>query len=400
MHLRHGIKPREWQETATRLWVQAGNRGIVAVVTGGGKTVFAEICISLLLEQRPDATIIVVVPTTALMDQWAAEMAYAFDVDIASVACWGGGEQHPAALAKLNVMVVNTASKVVPLLPASTPLFIIVDECHRAATATFQKSIPAKTVAALGLSATPERDYDDGLEQILVPRLGPIIFRYTYTEALQDGVITHFDLTNIRLAMTDDEQHEFNRLSRAIAIARRADAKQEHMASLLRRRAAIYVNAQSRVPWAIKLALEHRNDRVIIFHERLASLQIIIEALEKRQIPALKYDSSLGGPLRRNNLWLFRKGIARCLATCRALDEGANIPEANVAVVASASSSSRQRIQRLGRVLRPAEGKTKALIYTFYTTDLEHQRLEKEAESLNSIASTRWAVGSRRASTN
>jgi superfamily II DNA or RNA helicase len=397
MRLRDDIQPREWQRNALTEWVAAGQRGIVAVVTGGGKTVFAHMCMDRVLSENENAVILVVVPTTALMDQWAADLAYAFEINLSAVACWGGGEKPRTSLATINVMVVNTASKIIPTINETRPILIIADECHRIATASFQHAVPAKTNWSLGLSATPERDHDQGFEDILVPKLGPIVFRYTYTEAQRDGVITPLDLVNIRLSMTEDEQHEFTKLSKRIAIARQKQDPEETIESLLRRRAAIYINAESRVPWALKLSMEHPSDRIIIFHERLEPLKVIIKALEARGIAALAYDSSLAGPLRRSNLWMFRKGIVRCLATCRALDEGANIPEANVAIIASASSSSRQRIQRLGRVLRPAKGKTKALVYTFYTTDIEARRLEDEAASMNSVATVRWAIGSRRA---
>ena len=70
------------------------------------------------------------------------------------------------------------------------------------------------------------------------------------------------------------------------------------------------------------------------------------------------------------------------MVTCRALDEGINVPETDVAIVASSTGSVRQRIQRLGRVLRPAPGKQRARIYTIYVSKPEEERLIKEAGKL------------------
>jgi superfamily II DNA or RNA helicase len=74
-----------------------------------------------------------------------------------------------------------------------------------------------------------------------------------------------------------------------------------------------------------------------------------------------------------------------------------NVPETTVAVIASSTASQRQRIQRLGRVLRPAKGKTKALIYTIFATEQERQRLANEAARLEGVAEVIWTAGKRQA---
>jgi superfamily II DNA or RNA helicase len=71
-----------------------------------------------------------------------------------------------------------------------------------------------------------------------------------------------------------------------------------------------------------------------------------------------------------------------------------NAPETTVAVIASSTASVRQRIQRLGRVLRPAPGKTHATVYTIYATASEEQRLRKEENGLHGVASVAWLKSS------
>ena len=109
------------------------------------------------------------------------------------------------------------------------------------------------------------------------------------------------------------------------------------------------------------------------------------------------YHSQIAPAVRRDNLRLFRRGIFDCLISCRALDEGMNVPETTVAVIASSTASHRQRIQRLGRVLRPARGKEKAVIYTLFATEQERTRLSKEAARLEGVAQVVWSVGKREA---
>jgi superfamily II DNA or RNA helicase len=98
----------------------------------------------------------------------------------------------------------------------------------------------------------------------------------------------------------------------------------------------------------------------------------------------------MGAAIRRDNLRNFRDGLIDILVACRALDEGVDIPDAQCAVIASASASRRQRIQRLGRVLRTSKHKRLATVYTIYATDLEKQRLITEQGQLGDVAEVRW----------
>ena len=148
-----------------------------------------------------------------------------------------------------------------------------------------------------------------------------------------------------------------------------------------------------RIPWAAKLALAHRTERVIIFHERVACLGRINALLSHYEQNAVAYHSRLSEAHRRDNLRLFRRGIVNVLVTCRALDEGANVPEANVAIIAQSTTSTRQRIQRLGRVLRPAPEKTHALVYTLFSGSEQRARLAREAGDMEGIGEVMWKRG-------
>ena len=102
------------------------------------------------------------------------------------------------------------------------------------------------------------------------------------------------------------------------------------------------------------------------------------------------YHSRLAASFRRRNLDCFKDGQFDLLVTCRALDEGLNVPDAGTAVIAASTSSTRQRIQRLGRVLRPAPGKNRADVATLFATPAEEEFLRLEAASLADVAETNW----------
>ena len=79
--------------------------------------------------------------------------------------------------------------------------------------------------------------------------------------------------------------------------------------------------------------------------------------------------------------------------TCRALDEGFNVPETEVGIIAASTATYRQRIQRLGRIVRPAKDKSAATVYTLVATGPEIQRLKEEEMRLDGVANIAWSYG-------
>ena len=89
---------------------------------------------------------------------------------------------------------------------------------------------------------------------------------------------------------------------------------------------------------------------------------------------------------------MFREGVIDILVTCKALDEGLNVPDTSVGIIVASTKSVRQRIQRMGRILRTSEGKEIGTIVTLYT-HVEKMMLEAESESLDEISQIQWFGG-------
>jgi superfamily II DNA or RNA helicase len=384
-HSQDGL--RSWQAAALQTWQEAGRRGIVEVATGGGKTRFAIACIGCMEQERSIVSTIVV-PTTALADQWYVSLMEDGDAEPSEVTVLSSRAKE-ADLRRFNVVVINSARSIDPgIWPENRVL--VVDEVHRAGSVENAKALRGSALATLGLSATPERQYDNALDEVLVPALGPLIFRYSLQDASRDGILSEFALTNVVVSMSEDEHSEYDRLTKQIARSSGHHQDDERVLALLRRRSRVAAQVQARIPAAVHLAEINRGSRQIVFHESIASAEDIYNLLRSRGHSATIYHSKMGPQLRRENLRLFRRGVYDTLVTCRALDEGVNVPEVQVAVVAAATASERQRIQRLGRVLRPAEGKGLARIYTLVATGLEEQRLREEESKLEGVAEVTW----------
>jgi superfamily II DNA or RNA helicase len=387
---------RKWQVEALQAWTAAGLRGMVSVVTGAGKTVFAEACLDAFRRQFPLGRSAVVVPTLALLDQWYVSLREDLGVSEADIGLFSGEGKAPSFRA-VNLIVLNTAREVAPRLCDQGGAFLIVDEVHRAASPVNSLALAGSWQATLGMSATPEREYDSGFEDVLVPSLGPVVYSYDYRAAVADGVISRFSLVNVEIQLLPDERRSYDALSRRLVPLLHRLHKDEEvrpaLKRLLQRRAAISASATLRIPAALRIAEQHRGLRTVIFHERIDAAETLLHDLESRGFNATIYHSRVGPVLRRDNLRLFRRGAFDVLVTCRALDEGVNVPETAIAIIASATASTRQRIQRMGRVLRPAPGKSHASIYTIYATDVERRRLEQEATSDTGAETVTWLRG-------
>jgi superfamily II DNA or RNA helicase len=389
------LEPRAWQLHALKRW-DAQYRGVVSVVTGAGKTAFAEMCMLSFLHRQPDARFLILVPGVALVDQWYVALHEDLGVAASEIGVYSGHVKSRTP-SRVNLMVLNTGREWAPRIASSGTTALIVDECHRAGSPVNRLALRGRYAGALGMSATPVRDYDSWFEEFVSPVLGPVIFEYDYRTARADGVVVPFELVNVRVDLLKAERRDYDKLSQLVARLLRHNPaitmEDDRLKRLLLQRASVSAKAAMRVPVAVKLVERHRGVRTIVFHERIDAANAILRLLHERGVSAAVYHTRIGESVRRENLRLFRRGLFECLVTCRALDEGTNVPETSVAIIASSTRSTRQRIQRLGRVLRPARGKEDALIYTLYATDAEETRLKSEATRMEDVSKVQWLQG-------
>ena len=372
------MKLREWQAKAFPLW-WAKKRGIVKVVTGGGKTVFAIHCLAKYLEENKDHLIFIVVPSIALLDQWYEGLQKDFNEK--DIALNGGGE-HLEQLSRINISTIDSVKNIIEQFDASKTL-LIVDECHKIGTEKRGEVLTNNWHATLGLSATPERDYDDNFYIIIRKILGDIIFDYDYIDAREDDVIVNFKLLYAYAAMTPDEEEKYKKFTKSIQ--RRAatiggnDMNDYPLKMLIFNRARMVKNSKNRIPFGIELLQKHKRDSWIVFTENKKQAKEFNKIINTKGYKSAIYNTDLDNAEREENLNNFKNGNLNVLVSCTALDEGFDMPEADGAMILSASSSKRQRIQRMGRVLRITANKQNALIVTVYSSKTEFDKLREES---------------------
>lgn len=415
-----------WQTAALDAWFAAGRRGTIKVVTGAGKTMLALAIADRLQEQDPELRMAMVAPTIVLMRQWYDTILRQSNLRPEAVGRLGGGYKDDFSDGRRIILsVLASARKELPALVRRAEvhdhLLLVMDESHRAGAPEMSQVLATPRAYTLGLSATPERG--EGIEaseesKSLMREIGEIVFELTYAEAIGQAILPPFEVHHYGLALKAEEAQRYAALTRSINEARRELAAASPSARKARgsdglltwaRRvagragelasvAARYVNdtnrrkqllyrAESRADAALSLvrnALSERADaRVILFHESIAEVEELFERMMRSGIPAVMEHSELAQELRDRSLDLFREGTGRVIVSARSLIEGFDVPEADLGIIVASSTSSRQRIQSIGRVLRKyrsAEGEQKSSrVCVLYVRDTVDEMIyEKE----------------------
>lgn len=401
-----------WQEECLDAWFSHGCHGIANVVTGAGKTILALAATERLRQRFPNPLRVkIVVPTISLLSQWRDALLEFTDLPSVSRDdigyCYGGRKDDPNH--DYMIYVINSARyclarHILNDLKEGYSVLLIADECHHYASQENQKIFdflpclkrtPGQYYS-LGLSATPQ---SRGYEAALVPALGQEIYRYGFTDAARRSTISPFVVFQVALAFDAEEAAAYEDLSSRITrtlnrleamcpslrhlnrdqffgrLNLLAGSPESVIASLANtalaltwQRKSLICGAKSRLACALSLiASLEPGAKILLFGERIEQADQVYHLLEREYPHQVgRCHSGLGRQARRNALERFRSGELRILVSCRSLDEGFDVPYANVGIVLSSASVERQRIQRLGRILRRQKNKDLACLYYFY----------------------------------
>lgn len=393
-----GIQLSEWQQKCRVAWFGNGRKGTVKVVTGAGKTILALAIVEALQNDYcHDLRVAVVVPTIVLMNQWYDQVAQQSNLPATAIGRLGGGFQDSfSEQCRFLIAVLDTAQSKLPEIVArqglGDRLLMIADECHRAGAPLMSRVLKTPRMASLGLSATPERDDGeeesaaDFAESLLGRELGDVVFEMTLAEALEMGIIPPYAIKHYGLDLTPAERATYERLSRSITDCR-ADLQNQAPPKATRggrffawvqrvarggsrdisgaairflretsERKELLYGAESRYQAVARILSEEFRSNpeamAILFHESIDSVNGLFLWLQAERYPVVLEHSKLPQELRNASLDLFRKGIARVVVSAKSLIEGFNVPAVDVGIIVASSTSVRQRIQSMGRVLR------------------------------------------------
>ena len=371
------LQPYIHQAEALQAWKQAGRQGVIVLPTAAGKTYLAQ----LAMEATPRTTLIVV-PTLDLLHQWYAQIEAAFPS--AEVGLLGGGsrDRTPILIATYNSAAIHAETL------GNRYALQIFDECHHLPT-DFFKVIAEYAIAPyrLGLTATPERS--DGTHKHLDTLIGKIIYRKT-PEELSGAALADHKIVQMRVKLSAQEQAKYDE---AIAI-RNKFLRQSNISLGSLQGWQLFVQASARSPQGRKAMLAHREAKEIALGTD-AKLRILIDLINQHQaeriliftndngtvyrisqqflIPAITYQTAVKE--RHDILTRFKAGEYKTLVASHVLNEGVDVPDARIAIILSGTGSTREYIQRLGRVLRKGNTSNKqAILYEVVTENTSEER--------------------------
>ena len=356
--LRVRREPRPFQLEALRAWKQARGRGVVVLPTGAGKSHLAVMAID---DRRRSA--LVVAPTLDLVRQWYDLLRTSFGVEVGLV---GGGEHE---LRPLTVTTYDSAYLHMEHFGARFGL-VVFDECHHLPGETY--AVSARLCLApyrLGLTATPERE--DGREVQLEELIGPLVYRQDILD-LSGRYLSEYETVRLSVQLGPSERAEYQ-AQRAIYldfvrrhgirmagpkgwnefIMRASRGEQGRRAlQAYRRQRELAFAAPGKLDCVEHLLHQHRADRTLIFTLDNATAYRVSRRF---LIPSITHQTKVKE--RSDILERFADGRYSAVVTSKVLNEGVDVPDANVAIVISGSGSVREHVQRLGRILRRRDGK-------------------------------------------
>lgn len=400
---------REIQKEAYNAWLCNGKNGVFAMATGSGKTVTALNCLRKQYKENGFYKAIIVVPTQALAIQWKQE---AESFNFQNIVSTYADKDWKNTLSRYTTRsLLDQTKSIIIIITYATfnrkdiqtfldktkgieTFVYIADEAHNIGSTSSLKHLPEAIKWRIGLSATPERVYDElgseKLYEFFNSRPPEYTFRYTMKQAIDSEILCHYDYFPIFVELTSSEMEEYEKVSSQLRKFIDSDTgkyKPEAEKLLLKRKRIIH-KAENKKEAILNLLenLKQRRklDYTFVFvpegyepdySERdyydidQEDVHIIDEYAQMFKNQGYSYHKYIGGlDDAPNILKSFANGDIQILLSMKCLDEGVDIPRAEHAIFCSSTGNPRQFVQRRGRVLRKSKDKEKAKIWDLIVT--------------------------------
>ena len=390
--------PREYQKEAYTAWVTNNYSGVFAMATGTGKTITSLNCLLNIYKETNQYLAIVLVPSITLLNQWEDEVQ---SFNFRNILKVGGGNKWETELAtfvsnytwdiKDNLVIICTYGSFVTkrflkyYKKIDTDFLLIADEAHNMGANNIKATLNnIRTKQRIGLSATPKRVYDvQGTDAInlFFNDTPPYTYSFDMARALNEGFLAEYKYFPVIVELNETELEEYVQLSKELLKFfdfEKGQFKDNPIVEiLLLRRKNIIHKAANKIGCfkTILKELRKQNKLKYIFTyipegytqgQDGVSEKLLDKFLKagNETLPQLKMnsytseDSNLEDIIRG-----FSEGKIDLLFAMKMLDEGVDIPRAEVGIFCSSTGNPRQFIQRRGRLLRKHPSKSFATIY-------------------------------------
>lgn len=413
-----------YQKDALEMWIANQYHLLFEMATGTGKTRTALACVNHVLERESKCVVIIACPQTTLSRQWKENevepAGFAFDAAMIADGTNPGWRRELDIMLKQvstgfysHAVVYTThatasSGDFIGLIQQSNPninFCFVADEAHGLGAPDSKKALLERYEYRIGLSATPRRWFDEYGTQVLSAYFGDKSFVFSIADALttinpltNKPFLVDYYYEPVFVTLSDDELEQYrklsNRIKRLSFWAKSSDEYQSHYESLLFARADIHKNAENKYA-ALEAVLSRigKVENTLVFVSA-AQIDRVVEMLKQHGITAHRFTEKQGaspqkkyGGLSERQYLIrhFKEKNYQALVAISCLDEGIDIPSADTAILMSNSTNPREYVQRVGRVIRQAEGKSHAYIYDFIVEPSWEQSLPPELKAFEKL---------------
>ena len=350
---------RSYQARCYDAWRRMGFRGVIALPTAAGKTFLALQAISDLRVRT-----LIVVPFIELLHQWRRRLIDYLDIPEERIGVYGGGSRE---VDEVTIITYDSAYLNAEGLSGRFML-LVADEAHHSVAQEYRRIFDLSIARyRMGLTGTPLRS--DGLHRDYEELIGPLIKTISEEELRREGYIAGYRVMRVYVDLDQEAMKEYERcmeiyedycrssmpwvkdpVERFNLCLRRAarDPRAREALRARNRARMIALSGEEKVERVGELLSRYWDRKVLIFSRYV---DVVREVSRRYLIPLIVAETS--NEERRAILEMFRRGEVTKLASGMTLEEGLDVPDAEVGIIISGSGSNREYLQRIGRLLRP-----------------------------------------------
>ena len=371
---------RKYQSEAIDAWFENGCRGLWEMATGTGKTITALSALAKLTEEKGHLFVLIACPYQHLVDQWYEEaIRFGFEPILAykNSATWVN--RLNTALVRYNYGVRNIVCTITTqttfitenmqklLSKLKRGAVLVADEVHHLGAERSRKKLTDVFNCRLGLSATPNRWFDESGTTALKTYFGDTVYEFSLDKAIKMGYLCPYHYHPHLVELTDDEFEEYERLTERISkLYHQVESgeRSEVLERLLIKRATLLNQAENKLAKLAEL-LTDKTDSLhhTLFYCALGRIIPVLELLTNLGLRVAKFTAEESATERQELLKMFASGHLQALVAMKCLDEGVDVPNTRTAYILASSSNPKEFIQRRGRILRQSPGKEHAEIH-------------------------------------
>ena len=376
------MKPRPYQKEAIEAVIENDWHGILEMATGTGKTITSLLISNEFYKQKGRIFLIIIVPFTHLVGQWEKNCQ---DMNYKNITnCFGAKKTWVNKLQTdvrdFNLGLIKKHVAITTYRTASSPefndllaklrgkSFLIADECHYFGIKSLRDNKFGAIEAKLGLSATPERWWDEDGTNFIEGFFGPVVYEYDMKQAINNGALTEYIYNPLVVDLTDEEIEAYEKLTRRLIHLYSDEKNNKEEISEVNRKRSLLISKAERKKEELFQILENKKKEEVshtLVYCAPGEVDLITSKLAGLGYRVHRFDSKVSLKERTKILEAFDLGSIQILVAIKCLDEGVDVPSTKIAYFLASTSNPREFVQRRGRILRKYPNKNLAQIYDF-----------------------------------